>query len=193
MLHNEFSIVDDDDSHRIDLDLLEPYRTESGAVISAVRAADIIYQWVMFASCHRNSQFSYLRYCAMLGNGRLCPPRLLYRKIDNRRFTSVLSMPANCPVREDIIVSRLRTSVRWERITWFWRSSFDACTGWQSLLSHKFRARSSLSLQWGAQPSLSVVSFSSNVVSVGWLSKEWLQTPFFFRSSETGVKYWSEK
>lgn len=43
MLQDEFSI-DNDDIHTEDVNQLEPYRTESGVVISAVRAAQIIYQ-----------------------------------------------------------------------------------------------------------------------------------------------------
>ena len=43
MLRKEFSIDDDDGSYRNDLDQLDSYRTESGAVISAIRAAQIIY------------------------------------------------------------------------------------------------------------------------------------------------------
>ncbi len=47
------------------------------------------------------------RYCAVLGNGRACPPRILFYATDNHTFKSILSMPANCPVRDDIIVSSL--------------------------------------------------------------------------------------
>ena len=60
----------------------------------------------------------------MLGNGRLCPPRLLYRKIDNRRFTSVLSMPANCPVREDIVVSETSIASLMVDVPW-WITIFE--------------------------------------------------------------------
>ena len=45
----------------------------------------------------------------MLGNGALCPPRLLYHKSNLGTFTGILSMPANCPVREDITASGYRT------------------------------------------------------------------------------------
>ncbi|CAF1244053.1 unnamed protein product [Rotaria sordida] len=85
MLQEEFSIDNDDDFNTDDLNQLEPYRTENGAVIRAVRAAQIIHQ-----------------YCAIIGNGRLCPPRILYHKTSQSTFISVLSMPANCPVSEDI-------------------------------------------------------------------------------------------
>ncbi|CAF4791278.1 unnamed protein product [Rotaria sp. Silwood1] len=44
MLQEEFSIDNDDDFNTDDLNQLEPYRTENGAVISAIRAAQIIYQ-----------------------------------------------------------------------------------------------------------------------------------------------------
>ncbi|CAF1209309.1 unnamed protein product [Rotaria sordida] len=85
MLQEEFSIDNDDDFNTDDLNQLEPYRRENGAVIRAVRAAQIIHQ-----------------YCAIIGNGRLCPPRILYHKTSQSTFISVLSMPANCPVSEDI-------------------------------------------------------------------------------------------
>ncbi|CAF3736044.1 unnamed protein product [Rotaria sordida] len=88
MLQEEFSIDNDDDFDTADLNQLEPYRTENGAVISAVRAAQIIYQ-----------------YCAIIGNGQLCPPRILYHKTSQSTFISVLSMPANCPVSEDVKVT----------------------------------------------------------------------------------------
>lgn len=44
MLQEEFSIDNDDDLNTDDLSQLEPYRTDSGAVISAIRAAQIIYE-----------------------------------------------------------------------------------------------------------------------------------------------------
>ncbi|CAF4389444.1 unnamed protein product, partial [Adineta steineri] len=88
-IRDGFSIDDDDDDFNTDdSNQLEPYRTENGAVISAVRAAQIIYE-----------------YCAVLGNGRICPPRILFSGTDHDTFTSILSMPANCPVLDDIIVS----------------------------------------------------------------------------------------
>ncbi|CAF3332479.1 unnamed protein product [Rotaria sp. Silwood2] len=43
-------------------------------------------------------------YCTKIGNGQLCPPRILYHKAAQSNFKSVLSMPANCPVREDIVI-----------------------------------------------------------------------------------------
>ncbi|CAF2009078.1 unnamed protein product, partial [Rotaria magnacalcarata] len=88
MLQEEFSIDNDDDLNTNDLNQLEPYRTDNGVVISAIRAAQIIYD-----------------YCTIIGNGRLCPPRILYHKTDHETFSSILSMPANCPIRDDIIIS----------------------------------------------------------------------------------------
>ncbi|CAF4055169.1 unnamed protein product [Rotaria sp. Silwood2] len=44
MLQEEFSIDNDDDSNTDDLNQLEPYRTDNGVVISAIRAAQIIYE-----------------------------------------------------------------------------------------------------------------------------------------------------
>ncbi|CAF1126055.1 unnamed protein product [Adineta steineri] len=85
-IRDGFSIDNDDDFNTDDSNQLEPYRTENGAVISAVRAAQIIFE-----------------YCAVLGNGRICPPRILFSKTARDTFTSILSMPANCPVLADII------------------------------------------------------------------------------------------
>ncbi|CAF1617514.1 unnamed protein product, partial [Rotaria magnacalcarata] len=90
MLQEEFSIDNDDDLNTNDLNQLEPYRTDNGVVISAIRAAQIIYD-----------------YCTIIGNGRLCPPRILYHKTDHETFSGILSMPANCPIRDDIIVKEL--------------------------------------------------------------------------------------
>ncbi|CAF3393836.1 unnamed protein product [Rotaria socialis] len=91
MLQEEFSIDNDDDLNTNDLNQLEPYRTDNGVVISAIRAAQIIYD-----------------YCTIIGNGRLCPPRILYHKTDHGTFSSILSMPANCPIRDDIICENRR-------------------------------------------------------------------------------------
>jgi hypothetical protein len=43
MLQKGFSI-DDDDFNTDELNQLEPYRTSNGVVISAIRAAQIIYE-----------------------------------------------------------------------------------------------------------------------------------------------------
>ncbi|CAF1306326.1 unnamed protein product [Rotaria sordida] len=108
MLQEEFSIDNDDDFDTADLNQLEPYRTENGAVISAVRAAQIIYQ-----------------YCAIIGNGQLCPPRILYHKTSQSTFISVLSMPANCPVSEDVKVKQFE-----RQINTFPRQSNDSSDTW---------------------------------------------------------------
>ncbi|CAF4943105.1 unnamed protein product, partial [Rotaria socialis] len=44
MLQEEFSIDNDDDLNTNDLNQLEPYRTDNGVVISAISAAQIIYE-----------------------------------------------------------------------------------------------------------------------------------------------------
>ncbi|CAF1271794.1 unnamed protein product [Adineta steineri] len=86
MIQRGFSIDDDNNNlNNSNLEQLEPYRTEHGVVISATRAAEIIYQ-----------------YCATLGYGQLCPPRMLISRTNHGTFRSILSMPANCPIPDDI-------------------------------------------------------------------------------------------
>ncbi|CAF1391339.1 unnamed protein product [Didymodactylos carnosus] len=63
---------------------LPPYVTENGVVIDATRAVRLIYE-----------------YCAILGHGQIFPPRILFH--GNGPYSCILSMPANCPVRDDVI------------------------------------------------------------------------------------------
>ncbi len=57
MLQEGFSIGDDD-VITDELNQLECYRTENGVVISAIRAAQIIYEWVKFMYYTKSPIFS---------------------------------------------------------------------------------------------------------------------------------------
>lgn len=48
-------------------------------------------------------KFFVFRYCVLLGNGQMFPPRFLFHGSAGS-YTCILSMPANCPIRDDIIV-----------------------------------------------------------------------------------------
>ncbi|CAF1473348.1 unnamed protein product, partial [Didymodactylos carnosus] len=90
MLQNEFyfrSLSFDDDIE--DAKELQPYVTEKGVIIDAVRAVRLIYE-----------------YCAILGHGQIFPPRVLFH--GSGPYTCILSMPANCPVRNDIMCEQNR-------------------------------------------------------------------------------------
>ena len=49
------------------------------------------------------------RYCGMLGQGQLLSPRFLYSETPSKLFQCVLTMPTNCPIRDDITVRILFT------------------------------------------------------------------------------------
>ena len=46
----------------------------------------------------------------MLSPGDPSPPRFLFGTIESGRFQCVLTMPKNCPIREDIIVRMIMFS-----------------------------------------------------------------------------------
>lgn len=116
MIRDGFAIDGDDDVTADQLNQLESYRTESGVVINAVRAVQIISEYV--AHMHYLQSTCLLdRYCNVLGNGRPCPPRILFHKSSPERFQCILSMPANCPVRDDIIVSAGRIWYSFQTLT----------------------------------------------------------------------------
>ncbi|CAF2107810.1 unnamed protein product [Rotaria magnacalcarata] len=84
MIQQGFSLDESDDDLADDLSRIPPYCPSSGVVIDATRAAQLIMQ-----------------YCGVLGNGQIYPPRFLFRGYSSP-YTCILSMPANCPIREDI-------------------------------------------------------------------------------------------
>ncbi|CAF4697295.1 unnamed protein product [Rotaria sp. Silwood1] len=87
MLKQNFQADDDsDNTSQDDLNALKPYRTETGVKIHGIRSIQIINQ-----------------YCAVLGNSQILSPRFCFHKNENNSFKCILSMPANCPIREDII------------------------------------------------------------------------------------------
>ncbi len=51
----------------------------------------------------RKKTIIHFRYCVLLGNGQIFPPRFLFHGCSSP-YTCILSMPANCPIRDDIIV-----------------------------------------------------------------------------------------
>ncbi|CAF1083057.1 unnamed protein product, partial [Didymodactylos carnosus] len=65
-------------------DTLPPYVTDKGIRIDATRAVRLIHE-----------------YCATLGGGQIFPIRILFNGIGP--FTCVLTLPANCPIRKDVI------------------------------------------------------------------------------------------
>ncbi|CAM4788781.1 unnamed protein product [Rotaria magnacalcarata] len=87
MLKNNFKAnFDSENSSRDDIRSLKPYRTENGVKIHGTRAVELINQ-----------------YCAVLGNSEILSPRFCFYRTDNDKFKCILTMPANCPIREDII------------------------------------------------------------------------------------------
>ncbi len=47
----------------------------------------------------------------LLGNGQIFPPRFLFHG-HTSPYTCILSMPANCPIRDDVIVCLERLKIR---------------------------------------------------------------------------------
>ncbi|CAF3562121.1 unnamed protein product [Rotaria sp. Silwood1] len=84
MIQHGFSLDEYDDDSNIDLSEIPPYCPSNGLIIDATRAAQLI-----------------MEYCVLLGNGQIFPPRFLFHGHTNP-YTCILSMPANCPVRDDI-------------------------------------------------------------------------------------------
>ncbi|CAF3577169.1 unnamed protein product [Adineta steineri] len=80
-----FSFEENDDDLKNELLQIPPYRTSTGVVIDATRAAQLI-----------------MDYCVLLGNGQIFPPRFLFHG-SSSPYKCILSMPANCPIRDDII------------------------------------------------------------------------------------------
>ncbi|CAF1172745.1 unnamed protein product [Adineta ricciae] len=78
-------LLDSNDDSKYDLSEIPPYRPSEGIVIDAVRAAQLI-----------------MEYCLLLGNGQIFPPRFLLSGSAGA-YTCILSMPANCPIRDDIV------------------------------------------------------------------------------------------
>ena len=55
-----------------------------------------------------------VRYCGILGQGQRLSPRFLYYKTESDLFKCVLTMPDNCPIRDDLpvrIFSEMNTPV----------------------------------------------------------------------------------
>ncbi|CAM4964802.1 unnamed protein product, partial [Rotaria socialis] len=87
MLKNNFKAnFDSENSSTDDIRSLKSYRTENGVKIYGTRAIRLINQ-----------------YCAVLGNSEILSPRFCFYRTDNNKFKCILTMPANCPIREDII------------------------------------------------------------------------------------------
>ncbi|CAF1273759.1 unnamed protein product [Rotaria sordida] len=87
LLKQNFKVdYDSDSSSNDDHNTLRPYRTENGVKIDGIRSIQIINQ-----------------YCAVLGNSEILSPRFCFYTNENNRFKCILSMPTNCPIREDII------------------------------------------------------------------------------------------
>ncbi|CAF4312506.1 unnamed protein product [Rotaria sp. Silwood2] len=87
MLKQNFQVdYDSDSSSNDNCNALRPYRTENGVKIHGIRSIQIINQ-----------------YCAVLGNSGILSPRFCFYTNKNNKFKCILSMPANCPIREDII------------------------------------------------------------------------------------------
>ncbi|CAF1375740.1 unnamed protein product [Rotaria sordida] len=84
IIQRGFSFDEIDDDLNIDLSQIPPYCPSNGVVIDATRAAQLI-----------------MEYCVLLGNGQIFPPRFLFHG-HTSPYTCILSMPANCPVRDDI-------------------------------------------------------------------------------------------
>ncbi|CAF1174718.1 unnamed protein product [Adineta ricciae] len=78
-------LLDSNDDSKYDLSEIPPYRPSDGIVIDAVRAAQLI-----------------MEYCLLLGGGQIFPPRFLLSGSAGA-YTCILSMPANCPIRDDIV------------------------------------------------------------------------------------------
>ncbi|CAF3207657.1 unnamed protein product [Rotaria sp. Silwood2] len=90
MIQHGFSLDESDNDVTVDLSLIPPYCLSNGVVIDATRAAQLI-----------------MEYCVLLGNGQIFPPRFLFHGHASP-YTCILSMPANCPVRDDIQCSCAR-------------------------------------------------------------------------------------
>ncbi|CAF0889921.1 unnamed protein product [Didymodactylos carnosus] len=89
MLRSGFSnYVDEDDG---DITHLEPYRTKN-SIINAARAVQLIYQ-----------------YCSILGRGQIYPPRFL-QITECGQCKCILTMPANCPIGDDVILRKYCSS-----------------------------------------------------------------------------------
>ncbi|UJR09291.1 hypothetical protein I4U23_013534 [Adineta vaga] len=55
-----------------------------------------------------------ISYCIILGNGQIFPPRFLFSRSESS-YTCILSMPANCPIRDDIIcINRTKRLAKYE-------------------------------------------------------------------------------
>ena len=89
MIQNGCVVATDEKSSADDPSQIPPYRPSEGIVIDATRAAQLITD-----------------YCCILGRGQPFPPRYLFHGVANP-YTCILSMPANCPVREDVKVRKL--------------------------------------------------------------------------------------
>ena len=87
MIQHGFSLDDVNENFDNDLKKIPPYCPRENVVIDATRAAQLI-----------------MEYCVLLGNGQIFPPRFLFHGY-TRPFTCILSMPANCPIRDDVVVS----------------------------------------------------------------------------------------